>query len=93
MLWLKGKHQFTFGMQYQFEGLNNANPATYTGVLSLPFDQYATANYAAASTTIDQKSTGYGYASFLLGAVGATGSGSYRSIAPAAECGHHLQPY
>ena len=76
LLWLKGKHQFTFGMQYQFEGLNNANPATYTGVLSLPFDQYATANYAAGSTTIDQKSTGYGYASFLLGAVGATGSGA-----------------
>jgi hypothetical protein len=76
LLWLKGRHQFTFGMQYQFEGLNNANPATFTGVLSLPFDQYATANYASGSATIDQKSTGYGYASFLLGAVGATGSGA-----------------
>ena len=73
---LKGKHQFTFGITYQFEGLNNANPATYTGVLSLPFDQYATANYAAGGSTIDQKSTGYGYASFLLGAVGATSSGT-----------------
>ena len=74
--WLKGKHLFTFGMTYQFEGLNNANPATFTGVLSLPFDQYATANYASGSSAIDTKSTGYGYASFLLGAVGATSSGT-----------------
>jgi len=76
VLWLKGKHQITFGMTYQFEGLNNANPATFTGVLSLPFDQYATANFTAGSSAIDTKSTGYGYASFLLGAVGATGSGA-----------------
>ena len=74
--WLKGKHLFTFGGTFQFEGLNNANPATYTGVLSLPFDQYATANYVANSSTIDQSNTGYGYASFLLGAVGATSSGT-----------------
>ncbi len=74
--WLKGKHQFTFGMTYQFEGLNNANPATFTGVLSLAFDQYATAGYAAGGSTIDQTSTGFGYASFLLGAVGATSSGT-----------------
>ena len=74
--WLKGKHQFTFGITYQFEGLNNANPATFTGVLPLAFDQYATANYAANSSTIDQSNTGYGYASFLLGAVGATSNGT-----------------
>jgi hypothetical protein len=78
LLWLKGKHQFTFGMQYQFEGLNNANPATYTGVSPIrPISiSTTTANYAAGSSTIDQSNTGYGYASFLLGAVGATGSGA-----------------
>jgi hypothetical protein len=37
LLWLKGKHQFTFGMQYQFEGLNNANPATYTACSPIKF--------------------------------------------------------
>ncbi len=73
--WLKGKHQFTFGITYQFEGLNNANPATFTGILPLGFDQYATANYSPNSSNIDQSNTGYGYASFLLGAVGASGSG------------------
>jgi hypothetical protein len=74
--WLKGKHQFTFGMTYQFEGLNNANPATFTGVLPLNFNQYATANYTAGGSTIDQTNTGFGYASFLLGAEGATSSGT-----------------
>jgi len=82
LLWLKGKHQFTFGAQYQFEGLNNANPATYTGVLQLGFDQYATANYVAGGSTIDQSNTGYGYASFLLGAVGAGGGGATGTSLP-----------
>ena len=78
--WLKDKHQFTFGLTYQFEGLNNANPATFTGVLSLPFNQSPTAGFTAGatgcaagvqgcSTAIDTSATGYGYASFLLGAV------------------------
>ena len=77
--WLKGKHQFTFGITYQFEGLNNANPATFTGVT---YDQYATANYVANSSTIDQSLTGYGYASFLLGAVGATSGGTTGTTLP-----------
>jgi hypothetical protein len=80
--WLKGKHQFTFGITYQFEGLNNANPATFTGVLPLTYDQYATANYVANSSTIDQSLTGYGYASFLLGAVGATSGGTTGTTLP-----------
>jgi hypothetical protein len=67
--WLKGKHLFTFGMTYQFQGLNNANPATFTGVLSLPFNQSPTANFTANSSSIDTSVTGYGYASFLIGAV------------------------
>jgi hypothetical protein len=67
--WLKNKHIITFGMTYQFQGLNNANPATLTGVLSLPFNQSPTANYVAGSTNIDTSVTGFGYASFLLGAV------------------------
>ena len=78
--WLKGRHVMTFGMTYQFQGLNNANPATYTGVLSLPFNQSPTASYTQGATgcavgvqgcsnAVDLSATGYGYASFLLGAV------------------------
>ena len=66
---MKGKHVITFGITYQFQGLNNANPATYTGVLPLPFNQSPTANYTANSSSIDTSSHGYGYASFLFGAV------------------------
>lgn len=67
--WVKGKHLFTFGLTYQFQGLNNANPATFTGVLSLPFNQSPTANFSSGSSNIDTSTTGFGYASFLLGAV------------------------
>ena len=74
--WVKGRHVITAGYTFQFEGLNNANPATYTGVVPLQFDQYATANFTAGKNTIDTTNTGFGYASFLLGAVGATSSGT-----------------
>ena len=73
--WVKGRHIITAGYTFQFEGLNNANPATFTGVVPLQFDQYATANFTAGKNTIDTSNTGFGYASFLLGAVGATGTG------------------
>jgi hypothetical protein len=66
--WLKGDHVMTFGFSYMWEGLNNANPATLTNVLPLHFGQSSTANYVANSNNIDTSLTGYGYASFLLGA-------------------------
>ena len=66
--WLKGDHVMTFGFSYMWEGLNNANPATLTNVLPLHYGQSSTANYLAGSNNIDTSVTGYGYASFLLGA-------------------------
>ena len=66
--WLKGDHVMTFGFSYMWEGLNNANPATLTNVLPLHYGQSSTANYVASSNNIDTSATGYGYASFLLGA-------------------------
>lgn len=65
----KGKHSLTFGFTYQFLNLNNANPATYTGVLDLGYNANSTANFNANSATLST-TTGYGYASYLLGAVG-----------------------
>jgi len=66
--WLKGDHVMTFGFSYMWEGLNNANPETLTNVLPLHYGQSSTANYVAGSNNIDTSVTGYGYASFLLGA-------------------------
>jgi hypothetical protein len=73
--WLRGKHALTFGGTLQFENINNANPATYTGVLALSYNANSTANYGwnnTAGTTTNAISTGgTGYAG-QLGATAAT---------------------
>jgi hypothetical protein len=77
--WLKGKHALTMGLTYQWQEINNANPATYTGFLQLMFNPYSTANFVgtALSTGTAAAPLGYSYASFLLGAVGgSTGNDS-----------------
>jgi len=95
--WVKGAHSLTFGITMQWQEINNANPATYTGILVLPFNANSTAQFTGNSTTAT--TTGYSYASFLLGAVGNNGAnppsiglqpvseegGRYRTIAPYVE--------
>ncbi len=95
--WLKGKHSFTFGISVQWQQINNANPATYTGVLDLAYNAFDTANFSGTtlSTGTAAAPSGYSYASYLLGAVGGTPSiglqpvselgGRYRPIAPYVE--------
>jgi len=93
MQWVKGKHSMTFGLTYQWQEINNANPATYTGVLQLPFNANSTANFAANSNSISTTTTGYSYASYLLGAVGGTPS---IGLQPVSELGgryHAISPY
>jgi Carboxypeptidase regulatory-like domain len=92
--WLKGKHALTFGIQVQWQEINNANPATYTGVLDLTYNSLSTATYSSKSSSLNTGS-GYSYASYLLGAVGGTPSiglqpvseegGRYRPISPYVE--------
>jgi hypothetical protein len=67
--WLKGKHSITMGLTFQWQEINNANPATYSGTLDLPYNGLSTANYAANSANLATTS-GFAYASYLLGAVG-----------------------
>ncbi|MDE1163123.1 MAG: carboxypeptidase regulatory-like domain-containing protein [Acidobacteriaceae bacterium] len=88
----KGRHSITAGITMQWQQINNANPATFTGPLGLQYTPYATANYSGSSLTT---ATGYSYASFLLGAAGATTSlplqyvsevgGRYFTVAPYVE--------
>jgi len=90
--WTKGRHAITLGISIQWQQINNSNPATYTGVLSLAYNPYSTANFSGNALTTN---TGYSYASYLLGAVGGTPSiglqpiselgGRYRPIAPYIE--------
>jgi len=87
--WLKGRHAITIGATYQFLNLNNANPATYTGVLDLAYNAITTANYNPSSSALSTAS-GYGYASFLLGAVG--GSPSI-GLQPVSEIGSRYKTF
>jgi hypothetical protein len=92
--WLKGRHSLTFGITYQWEEINNANPATFTGDLDLSYNAFSTANYTTGTNQLSS-SSGYSYASFLLGAVGGTPSltlqyvseegGRYRPVSPYVE--------
>ena len=90
VLWVKGKQALTMGMTFQWQEINNANPATYTGVLDFAFNAFSTANFAAGASSLNTGGSGapgtatgpsgYSYASFLLGAVG--GSASNDTSAP-----------
>ncbi len=91
--WVKGAHSLTFGVVVQWQEINNANPATYTGVMGFTYNGNSTAQFNGSA--VSNVATGYSYADFLLGAVGGTPSlglqpvaevgGRYRPIAPYAE--------
>ena len=90
LLWTRGRHSITAGIQVQWQEINNANPATYTGILSLPFNAFPTAQFTGSGLNT---TTGYSYASFLLGAVGnsATGPPSL-GLQPVSEVGGRYRP-
>lgn len=43
--WVKGAHSLTFGMTVQWQQINNANPATFTGVLGFTYNGNSTAQF------------------------------------------------
>ena len=91
--WVKGAHSLTFGMSIQWQQINNANPATFTGVMGFTYNGNSTAQFVGSS--LSTTATGYSYASYLLGAVGGAPSlglnyvsevgGRYLTIAPYVE--------
>jgi len=99
--WLHGKHAFTFGFTVQWQEDNNANPATYSSVMDFAYNTNSTANFVKGSNAFNT-STGYSYASYLLGAVGGSPSlalqpvselgGRFRPFAPYAEDTYKLTP-
>ena len=72
--WLKGKHALTMGLTFQWQEINNANPATFTGVLDFGFNPYSTAQFTGSSNSLSDSATGFSYASYLLGAAGGSTS-------------------
>jgi hypothetical protein len=90
--WTKGRHLITAGITVQWQQINNANPATLTGKMSLTVNANSTANFTGTALN---STSGYSYSSFLLGAIGGSPSlglnyvsevgGRYRPIAPYLE--------
>ena len=86
----KGKHALTFGFQMQWLQDNVSSMSGPSGVVVLPFNANSTANFVG--NTLSTASSGYSYASFLLGAVGGSPTyaiqatsetgGRYRAISP-----------
>jgi hypothetical protein len=66
VLWTKGKHNLTFGFQWQTLQDNENTPLTGTQA-GFSFSNNETANFNSTGTLIS--TTGLGYASYLLGAV------------------------
>ena len=88
LLWIKGKHAMTFGVQFQWL---EENASSYDGPTSSLTLNWSTNETAAVNGTSYGSNTGYSYASYMLGAVGSTGitlqpfsvlGGRYRPIAP-----------
>jgi hypothetical protein len=66
ILWTRGRHNITFGFQYQALEDNENTPLTGTQA-GFTFSNNETANFNSTGTLIS--TTGLGYAGFLLGAV------------------------
>jgi Carboxypeptidase regulatory-like domain/TonB-dependent Receptor Plug Domain/TonB dependent receptor len=69
---LKGSHAITAGIQVQWLEDNVANQLGPSGILTIPYNVNSTSNFAAKSSTLNTASTGYAYASYLLGAASAS---------------------
>lgn len=88
LLWIKGKHAMTFGVQVQRLEQQQSNYDGPTSALGLNYSPNDTAQDGASAYTAN---TGYSYASYILGAVNSSGitlqpfsvlGGRYRPFAP-----------
>lgn len=64
----KGKHSLTFGISMQWLEDNVAAQAGPSGILTMNYNANSTAQFSG--NTLSSKTSGYSYASYLLGAVG-----------------------
>jgi hypothetical protein len=72
VLWVKGKHNVTFGFQFQALQDNETQTAQYA---NFAFSNNETAQFSPTGTLMS--TTGLGYASYLLGAVDSAGAQQY----------------
>ncbi|HEV2486471.1 MAG TPA: carboxypeptidase-like regulatory domain-containing protein [Terracidiphilus sp.] len=104
--WVRGKHSFTFGFSYLWEQINTAAPDGFSAFLALNYNAYSTANYAydavhsTYTNALSTSSTGFSFASYMLGAVGGNASNATSApsfgLYPLSETGgryHPMSPY
>jgi len=99
LLWIKGKHAITAGIQMQWIEMNADSADGPTGILQL---NYATAETSGITETLNSaktaytpsytSSSGYSYASYMLGALTSTGL-TYQPFSVLGGRYHALAPY
>ena len=93
LLWVKGRHNFTFGIQIQWLETNAASFGGYSGPTALTYSGYNTENLNFSATTVNPiLNGGSAYASFLVGAV-YTGNVRTQTIADVGGRYHPIAPY
>jgi hypothetical protein len=98
LFWIKGKHAMTFGLQVQWL---EDNASSYDGPTSFLQLNWGVNETAQESGNTYVGSSGYAYASYLMGAVGSTSitlqpfsvlGGRYRPVAPYFEDDYKVTP-
>jgi hypothetical protein len=88
--WIKGRHSFTFGGQYEWMAYNYLYADGGSTLATINYGINETAEVSGSSATAT-KNTGLPYASYMIGAVD---SGSYTQYAPIAqEIGARYHPF
>lgn len=93
LVWVKGRHNLTFGIQIQWLETNAAAYAGFSGATALTYSAYNTENLNFnLSSAVNILNGGSAYASFLVGAV-YTGNVRTQSISDVGGRYHPIAPY
>jgi hypothetical protein len=94
--WVKGRHNFTFGVQIQWLETNAASYAGFSGAVALTYSAYNTENTSFTNNNVTTGpyilGGGSAYASFLVGAV-YTGNVRTQTISDVGGRYHPIAPY
>ncbi len=88
--WSKGKHNMTYGLQTQWLQDNTSSQSSPSGIYTQAWNPISTANYTG--TSLSSSTSGFAYASFLLGAVNSAGTSVPLFIETAGRF-HNWSPY
>lgn len=93
-VWTKGKHNLTLGFLTQWLESNAVAQLGASGIYTQTFAPISTANFSGTTLNVGTAASpsGYGYASFLLGAVN-SGSTSVPAFSETGSRFHPISPY